>query len=87
MGRKRRKIIKRTVKPPPSIFMCPICNHEAVSVIHEKDSEFARVTCAYCKESMEVPWYPSYTTVDAYSAWYDLVTKGARTDGAEARQG
>lgn len=76
MGRKRRKIIRKTVKPPPSIFICPLCNHEAVSVVHEKGSDVARVTCGFCKVSREVPWYPSYTPVDAYAAWYDLVTKG-----------
>lgn len=84
MGRKRRRVIRKTVKPPPSIFVCPLCNHESVSVIHEKDSEFAKVTCAYCKVSMEVPWYPSYTLVDAYSAWYDMVTKGVKQN--EARE-
>ncbi|MCS7136432.1 MAG: transcription elongation factor 1 family protein [Aigarchaeota archaeon] len=85
MGRKRRKIIRKTVKPPPSIFVCPLCNHEAVSVVHEKGSEVARVTCGFCKVSKEVHWYPSYTPVDAYAAWYDIVTKEA--EGVEAGQG
>ncbi|MDJ0270091.1 MAG: hypothetical protein NXY59_06055 [Aigarchaeota archaeon] len=85
MGRRRRKIIKKTPKAPPSIFVCPLCGAQAVSVAHEPEAEVARVTCASCKASTEVKWYPAYTPVDAYSEWYDLVTKGART--VEAGEG
>ncbi len=75
MGRKRRKIIRRrVVKPPPKVFVCPICNQEAVAVYHEEGEEYARVVCASCKASAEVKWYPAYTSVDAYAEFYDIVT-------------
>ena len=85
MGRRRRKIIKKTPKPPPSVFTCPLCGAVAVSVFHEPDSEIAKVTCANCKASAEVRWYPAYTNVDAYAEWYDIVTKGVET--VESREG
>lgn len=75
MGRKRRKIIRRrVVKPPPKVFLCPICNQEAVTVYHEEGAEYARVSCANCKASAEVKWYPAYTAVDTYAEFYDIVT-------------
>jgi len=75
MGRKRRKIIKRrVVKPPPKVFVCPICNEEAVTVQHEADSEYAMVSCARCGASAEIRWYPAYSEVDAYAIFYDIVT-------------
>ena len=77
MGRKRRKIIRRTVKPFPKIFACPICNEVAVAVYHEEGSDKAKVVCGNCKVSAEVRWLPSYMPVDAYAEFYDIVT-GAR---------
>jgi len=75
MGRRRRKIIKKTVRPPPTIFVCPLCSAQSVTVYHEPNSETAKVTCAACKASAEVQWFPAYTQADAYSEWYDIVTK------------
>jgi len=77
MGRKRRKIIRRVVKPFPKIFACPLCNELAVAVYHEEGSDKARVVCGNCKASAEVRWLPSYMPVDAYAEFYDIVT-GAR---------
>ncbi|GBC69180.1 hypothetical protein HRbin01_00874 [archaeon HR01] len=76
MGRKRRRIIKRAPKPLPKIFTCPVCSAFAVTVTHEPGSDKALVQCGSCKKSLEVPWYPAYSEVDAYSKWYDLVVKG-----------
>jgi hypothetical protein len=33
----------------------------------------------------EIPWYPAYSTVDAYTKWYDKVTGGGKA--VETRQG
>ncbi len=75
MGRKRRKIVRRRViKPPPKVFLCPLCNQEAVTVYHEKGSDHAKVSCGNCGVSVEVRWYPAYSAVDAYSEFYDIVT-------------
>ncbi len=76
MGRRRRRIIKRTPKPLPKIFTCPLCSAVAVTVSHEEGSDKAIVSCGSCKISAEVPWYPAYSAVDAYSKWYDRVIKG-----------
>lgn len=74
MGRKRRKTVKRkVVKPPPKVFLCPVCNMEAVTVQRE-DEEYARVACGNCGASARMRWYPAYTTVDAYAEFYDIVT-------------
>lgn len=77
MGRRRRKIIKRVVKPFPKLFTCPICNELAVAVYHEEGADRARVMCGNCRASVEVRWLPSYMPVDAYAEFYDIVT-GAR---------
>ena len=77
MGRRRRKIIKRVVKPFPKLFTCPLCNELAVAVYHEEGSDRAKVMCGNCKTSVEVRWLPSYLPVDAYAEFYDIVT-GAR---------
>ncbi len=77
MGRKRRKIIKKVVKPFPKLFMCPICNEVSVAVYHEEGSDVARVACGSCGASAEVRWLPAYMPVDAYAEFYDIVT-GAR---------
>ncbi len=74
MGRRRRKIIKKVVKPFPKVFVCPICNEQAVTVYHEEGAEYAKVVCANCKVSAEVRWLPSYMPVDAYAEFYDIVT-------------
>lgn len=74
MGRKRRKVIKKVVKPLPQVFVCPLCNEETVAVYHEEGTEYAKVICASCKASAEVRWLPSYMPVDAYAEFYDIVT-------------
>jgi len=73
MGRKRRKIIRRQAKPYPKVFICPLCNTQAVTVTPE-GRNIAVVKCGNCGVSHEVPWYRSYMPVDAYSVWYDVVT-------------
>ncbi len=54
-------------------------------VAHEKNSETATVTCGSCNASAEIPWYPAYSEVDAYTKWYDMVTRGEKP--VEAGQG
>lgn len=73
MGRKRRKIIKKQAKPYPKVYLCPLCNTQAVTVTVE-GRNIAVVKCGNCGVSHEVPWYRSYMPVDAYSVWYDVVT-------------
>ncbi len=73
MGRKRRKIIRKQAKPYPKVFICPLCNVQAVTVTLE-GRNIAVVKCGNCGVSHEVPWYRSYMPVDAYSVWYDVVT-------------
>lgn len=75
VGRRRRKIIKKkVVKPPPKIFLCPVCNVEAVTVLHQKGDDYAEVMCTNCKIKVKVRWYPAYSEVDVYSEFYDIVT-------------
>lgn len=56
-----------------------------MTVTHEKRSTTALVACGNCKASAEIPWYPAYSTVDAYTKWYDKVTRGEAA--VEAGQG
>lgn len=84
MGRKRRKIIKRQPKPFPSIFICPICNQQTVTV-SKVNVNTAVVSCSSCGNELEVPWFRSFMPVDAYSIWYDVLT-GRRSREEVARQ-
>lgn len=75
MGRRRRKVVKKKIsRPPPKIFLCPICNVEAVTVLHQKGEDYAEVSCANCQTKVKIRWYPAYGDVDAYSEFYDIVT-------------
>lgn len=77
MGRRRRKIVKRPVRPPPKVFLCPVCNAESVTVqVPEEGDEYAEVRCLACNTSGKVRWLPAYMPVDAYSKWYDMVMRG-----------
>lgn len=73
MGRKRRKIIRRSVRAPPKVFACPLCGAQAVTVTQVQRFR-AVVSCGKCGVSHEVPWLKSYMPIDAYSTWYDIVT-------------
>jgi len=86
MGRRRRKIIKKVVKPFPKVFVCPICNEQAVTVYHEEGTDHAKVICANCKVSAEVKWLPSYMPVDAYAEFYDIVTGAKKPVEVAAQQ-
>lgn len=86
MGRRRRKIIKRVVKPFPKLFACPLCNELAVAVYHEEGSPRAKVMCGNCKVSVEVRWLPSYMPVDAYAEFYDIVTGARKSIEVSAQQ-
>ncbi|MEN2974021.1 MAG: hypothetical protein ABDH32_00385 [Candidatus Caldarchaeales archaeon] len=81
VGRRRRKIIKkRPVRPLPKIFVCPLCNVEAVTVHRLKDEEYADVACSNCKTRVRVRWHPSYSEVDAYTEFYDIVTGAKKVE-------
>jgi len=90
MGRRRRrKIRKKIIKPPPKVFTCPVCNEEAVAVYHEDGSDYAEVICSNCKAHARVRWLPSYMAVDAYAEFYDIVTgskKSAEPSPAESAE-
>lgn len=84
MGRRRRKIVKKKViKPPPKIFLCPICNVESVTVHHMKGDDYANVSCSNCNAKARIRWYPAYSEVDAYSEFYDIVTGRKKVEIAE----
>lgn len=88
MGRRRRKIVKKKiVKPPPKIFLCPVCNVEAVTILHHKGDDYAEVVCTNCKTKTKVRWYPAYSEVDAYSEFYDIVTGKKKIEVAAETHG
>lgn len=84
MGRKRRKIIRKTVRSPPKVFACPLCGAQAVTVT-QKERFRAVVVCGKCGVSHEVPWLRSYLPVDAYSTWYDIVTGRVKPEKVRER--
>lgn len=76
MGRRRRKVVKRkVVKPLPTVFICPLCNEESVSMSYNKGDEYATVKCMKCGIEEQIKIYPNYLPVDAYCEWYDRVTR------------
>ena len=75
LGRRRRKVIRRTVKPYPTMFLCPVCHHETVTVDVHRDEKKAIITCSNCNLTDEVEILPVHMPVDAYCLFYDRIVK------------
>ena len=73
MGRRRRKVIRRTVKPYPTMFLCPVCHHETVTVDLHRNEKKAIITCSNCSLTDEVEILPIHMPVDAYCLFYDRI--------------
>lgn len=76
MGRRRRKVIRRTVKPYPTMFLCPVCHHETVTVEVHRNEKKAIISCFNCNLRDEVEILPVQMPVDAYCLFYDRIVKG-----------
>lgn len=82
MGRRRRKVIRRTVKPYPTMFLCPVCHHETVTAeVHRKEKK-AIITCSNCNLTDEVEILPIHMPVDAYCTFYDRIVKREALEAA-----
>lgn len=75
MGRRRRKVIRRTVKPYPTMFLCPVCHHETVTVEVHRNEKKAIITCSNCSITDEVEILSIHMPVDAYCLFYDRIVK------------
>lgn len=71
MGRKRRKELKVTHKRLPSIFNCPNCGMNSVSVEIESQTRKATVKCGSCGRSGEYKLKLLQKKIDAYNMFVD----------------
>ena len=78
MGRrKRRTIIQRPKKKLPTVFMCPLCGRQGISIKIDNDRHVAKVKCVYCGVEDEVKVGKLAEPVDAYALFMDKVYEGA----------
>lgn len=71
MGRKRRKELKVTHKKLPSIFNCPNCGMNSVSVEIDNETRKAAVKCGSCGRSGEYVLKTLQKKIDAYNMFVD----------------
>jgi len=71
MGRKRRKEQKVTHKRLPSIFNCPNCGMNSVSVEIDGQTRKATVKCGSCGRSGEYTLKTLQKKIDAYNMFID----------------
>ena len=83
MGRKRRKELKATHKRLPSIFNCPNCGMNSVSVEIDGQTRKATVKCGSCGRSGEYTLKNLQKKIDAYNMFVDhFFEEAASEEGA-----
>jgi len=87
MGRKRRKELKVARKRLPSIFNCPNCGMNSVSVEVNSSTGKATVKCGSCGRSGEYDLKGPQKKVDAYNMFVDEFFTDQSEVPTEATQG
>ncbi|MHA1596876.1 MAG: hypothetical protein ACTSWV_04565 [Candidatus Asgardarchaeia archaeon] len=78
MGRRRksRKVVKKVRPKLPTIFKCPNCGHQTITITLDKKKGVALVRCGTCKIHAEVKTNPLYELVDIYGDFLDMYYEG-----------
>ena len=78
MGRRRKKTRKivRTRRTIPSIFQCPHCGSQTLTISVNRVKGKAVARCGHCGFYAEVDVPPIYQAVDVYGLIVDLYNKG-----------
>ncbi len=81
MGRKRRKELKIVRKKIPTIFNCPKCGSNSVSVQVDRNSNNSFVKCGSCGLSGSFELKPIMKAVDAYNMFVDSFFQQSQSPG------
>ena len=72
MGRRRRKVVHIPKKKLPTVFLCPICGKQAITIDKSPEGDHAKVRCTGCELTEEFETRPAFTEIDIYCQFTDL---------------
>ena len=78
-GRRRKKRVRRVVRVKrviPSIFQCPHCGVQALTIEINRGKGVAIARCGHCGFMAELNVPPIYQPVDVYGMIIDLYNSG-----------
>ncbi len=78
MGRRkrRRKVVLKPKRKLPTVFQCPSCGYNSVSVSIRKKDKLVLVKCSVCGLHLTFDYNPYLVEVDYYSKFLDSFERG-----------
>jgi len=72
MGRRRRKVVRRAKTKLPTVFLCPRCGKQSITVEIFPGGERAKVCCISCELIEELDTRPAFREIDVYCQFTDI---------------
>ena len=72
MGRRRRQVVRIPKKKLPTVYLCPRCGKQAISVEKSSEGNRAKVRCGNCELIEELETRPAFGEIDIYCQFTDM---------------